>query len=48
VVAVGSGFISLYSIQDLKMHHKKLIFPLHHIVMDWDDISQPIYDRGFD
>jgi len=30
------------------MHHKKLIFPLHHIVMDWDDISQPIYDRGFD
>ena len=48
MVAIGSGFISLYPIQDLKMHHKKLVLPLHRIKMAWDDISQPIYDRGFD
>ena len=30
------------------MHHKELVLPLHRIKMDWDDISQPIYDRGFD
>jgi len=47
VVAIGSGFISLYPIQDLKMHHKKLVLPLHRIKMAWDDISQPIFDRGF-
>ena len=29
------------------MHHKELVLPLHRIKMDWDDISQPIYDRGF-
>jgi len=30
------------------MHHKKLVLPVHCIKMAWDDISLPIYDRGFD
>ena len=48
MVATGFGFISLYPIQELKVHHKELVLPLHRIKMEWDDISQPIYDRGFD
>ena len=47
VVAVGSDFISLYSIQDLKMHHKQLVLPRQRVKMDFHTISRPFYDRGF-
>jgi len=46
VVVIGPAFLSLYPIQDLKMHHKKLVLPLHRIKLAWDDISRPFYDRG--
>jgi len=48
VVAIRLAFISLYSIQGLKTQHKHRVLPLHRIEMDWDNISRPFGDRGFD
>jgi len=48
VVAVGPEFISLYSIQDLKMYDNQLVLPRQRVKkMDLDPVSRPFYDRGF-
>jgi len=47
VVAIGFEFISLYSIQDLKMHDNQLVLPRQRIKMNFHTICRPFYDRGF-